>query len=88
MSGILNLISYAMGLARGGGTRYKIPYGDVPPKWVAKSASLYLNDPLKTQNLVFEWVDFFKILPNLSQKFCKNREIFLKIWPKIGQIGI
>ena len=33
-------------LFRGGGTQYKRPYGDVPPTWVAKSASWYMNDPL------------------------------------------
>ena len=27
----------------GVGTQYKRPYGDVPPTWVAKSASLYMN---------------------------------------------
>ena len=30
-----------------GSTQYKRPYRDVPPTWVAKSASWYLNDPLK-----------------------------------------
>ena len=29
-----------------GGTQYKRLYGDVPPTWVAKSASWYINDPL------------------------------------------
>ena len=28
-----------------GGSQYKRPYGDVPPTWVAKSASWYMNDP-------------------------------------------
>ena len=30
----------------GGGTQYKTPYRDVPPTWVAKSTSRYMNDPL------------------------------------------
>ena len=32
--------------SQGEGTQYKRPYGDVPPTWVAKSASWYMNDPL------------------------------------------
>ena len=32
--------------ARGGGTQYKRPYGDVPPTLVAKSAFWYMNNPL------------------------------------------
>ena len=46
------------------------------------------------QNLVYEWVDFSqfpqiraKIGSNLI-KFMKNRVILLKIWNKIGSIGI
>ena len=31
---------------RGVGIQYKRPYKDVPPTWVAKSASWYMNDPL------------------------------------------
>ena len=28
-----------------GGTLYRRPYEDMPPTWVAKSASWYMNDP-------------------------------------------
>ena len=28
----------------GGDTQYRRPYGDVPPTWVAKSATWYMND--------------------------------------------
>ena len=38
----------------GGGTQYKRPYEDVPPTWVAKSTSWYMNDYYKMQNLVYE----------------------------------
>ena len=54
----MNSVIYVHHARGGGGTQYKRLYGDVPPTWVAKSASWYLNDPLKTQNLVYEWVDF------------------------------
>ena len=53
----------------GGGTQYKRPYRDVPPTWVAKSASWYMGAPCKMQNLVSEWVHFSK---------------FPQIWAKIG----
>ena len=50
--------------------------------------------PYKTQNLVYEWVDFSKfsqiwarIASNL-RKFWKDRAILLKIWPKFRPIGI
>ena len=39
------------------------------------------------QNLVYEWVDFLKF-SNFEPKFWKNQVILLKIWPKIGPIGI
>ena len=29
-----------------GSTKYKRPYEDVPPTWVPKSGSWYMNDPL------------------------------------------
>ena len=35
------------------GTQYKRPNRDVPPTWVAKLASWYINDPCIMQNLVF-----------------------------------
>ena len=50
--------------------------------------------PYKMQNLVYEWVDFQnfpKVKPKLAQiskNFGKNRVILLKIWSKIGRIGI
>ena len=31
---------------RGWGTQYRRSYGDVPPTWIAKSVSWYMNDPL------------------------------------------
>ena len=46
------------------------------------------------QNLVYEWVDFSKFsqiwakIGSNLRKFWKNRPILLKIWPKIGPIGI
>ena len=50
--------------------------------------------PYKMQNLVYEWVDFSKV-PQIRAKigsnlriFWKNQVILLKIWPKIGPIGI
>ena len=39
--------------------------------------------PYKMQNLVYEWVDFANL-----RKFWKNQAILLKIWHKIGPIGI
>ena len=42
------------------GTQCKRHYRDVLPTWVAKLASWFMNDPYKTQNLVYEWVDFSK----------------------------
>ena len=46
------------------------------------------------QNLVYEWVDFSKVpqiwakIGTNLRKFWKNWVILLKIWPKIGPIGI
>ena len=46
------------------------------------------------QNLVYEWVDFSKFsqicakIGSILRKFWKNRVILLKIWQKIGPIGI
>ena len=46
------------------------------------------------QNLLYEWVDFSKVpkiwakIGSNLRKFWKNRVILLKIWPKIGPIGI
>ena len=72
-----------MKIARGGGTQYKRPYGDVPPTWVAKSASWYINDPLLDsyfmQNLVYEWDFFFKFEPNWFK--------FKEILEKSGNFG-
>ena len=50
--------------------------------------------PYKTQNLVYEWVDFSKItqicakIGSNLRKFEYNSMILLKIWHKIGPIGI
>ena len=56
---------------RRGGTQYKRHYGDVPPTWVAKSASWYMNEsPYKMQNLVYEWVDF-QNFPKFEPKLAK-----------------
>ena len=46
------------------------------------------------QNLVYEWVDFSKVpqiwakIGSSLRNFWKNRVILIKIWPKIGPIGI
>ena len=54
-----------------GGTQYKRPYKDVPPTWVAKSASWSLNDLLfyakfgKWMGKFFNY--FLKLKPNLAQ---------------------
>ena len=50
--------------------------------------------PYKMQNLVYEWVDFSKVLQIWAKigsnlrKFWKNWVILFKIWPNIGPIGI
>ena len=44
-----------------GGTQYKRPYGDVLPTWAAKSASWYMNDPLKNAKFGIWMGQFFKI---------------------------
>ena len=63
----------------GGGTQtqYKKSYRDVPQIWVAKSASWNINDPLSNAKFgtVYEWVDFSKKVPNLSQNWLKFKEI-------------
>ena len=42
-------VSPQLWMIRGeGGTRYKRSYRDVLPAWVTKSASWYMNDPLKS----------------------------------------
>ena len=59
-------LAYVIGKLKVNGHNYwgegllntKKPYRDVPPTWVAKSAFWYMNDPLKMQNLVSEWVGF------------------------------
>ena len=60
-----------------GDTRYKRPYGDVPPTSVAKSASSYMNDPLHVYNAKFGiWMGlFFKIFQNMSQNWRKFQNI-------------
>ena len=57
----------------GRGTQYKRPYidGDMPPTWVAKSASWYMNGSI------------FQIFPNLSQNWLK----FKKILEKLGDFA-
>ena len=75
----------------GGGTQYNRPYGDVLPMRVAEWASWYMNDPLEDTKFGIWMGQLFKIFPNSSQywlKFRKNRMILLKIWPKIGPMGI
>ena len=42
---------------------YSVQKWDVPPTWVAKLASWYMKDPLKMQNLVYEWVSVSKFEP-------------------------
>ena len=76
--GFLILIDY---FYTRGGTQYKRPYGDMPPTWVAKSASWYLNDPLKSAKFGIWMSRFFKIFPNLSQNWLK----FKKILENIGR---
>ena len=81
----------ALWLRRGGVTRYKRPYGDVPPTWVAKSVSWYMNECKiwYINGLIFS--KFSPILAKIGsnvRKFWKNRVILLTIWPKIEQIGI
>ena len=50
--------------------------------------------PYKMQNLVYEWVDFSKVpqiwakIGSNLRKLWKNRVILLKIWLKIGPIGM
>ena len=63
-----------------GGTQYKRPYGDVPPTWVAKSASWYINDPLWNAKLVYEWVIFLKLKKIFGRWFCS------KFGPKLDQL--
>ena len=77
-----------------GGTQYKRPYRDVPPTWVAKSASGYMNDPLHYAKFGIWMGRFLKMFPNLSQNWLKfkkileNQVILLKIWHKVGLTGI
>ena len=66
-----------------GDTQYKRPYGDVPPTWVAKSASWYMNDPHKVQNVVYEWGNFSIFFLNLNKNWLK----FKKIWEKSGDFA-
>ena len=64
-------------LVRGGGvggTQYKRTYGDMPQTFVAKSASGYVNDPL------------FYAKFGIGMRKCGV--ILVKVWPKIGPIGI
>ena len=73
-----------------GCTQYKKSSRDVPPTWVAKSASWNINDPL-VQNFV-QYMNgsifqrnfqiWAKIGSNL-RKFVKNQVLLVKIWPKI-----
>ena len=70
------------------GTQYKRTYGDVPPPWVANSASWYEWPLIKCQIWYMKWVDFSKfsqIWAKIVQlgKFWKNQVIMLKIWSKI-----
>ena len=54
-----------------GDTPYKFrPYCNVLQTWVAKSASWYITDPYKMQNMVYEWDNFHnspKFVPKLIQ---------------------
>ena len=56
------------------------------PLWGRKSASY------ETQNFVYEWVNVSKFsrakIGSNLRKFLKNQVILLKIWQKIGPIGI
>ena len=77
-----------------GYAQYKMPYEDVPQKWVAESATWYINDTLiKCKTWYLNGSIFFFNL-NLSQiwfkfrKWWKNQVILVKIWPKIGQIEL
>ena len=50
----------------------------------AESASWYMNDPFQNDKFGIWMGRFFKIF----QKFWKNQVILLKIWSKIGPIGV
>ena len=75
-----------------GGTQYKRPNGDVPPTWVAKSASSYMNDLLKMQNLkvnpykyqFFTIKDTF-IYQILGQIFSKMAHLFQNYGSNLGK---
>ena len=81
-----------LGDGEGEGTRYKRPYGDGPPKWVAKSGSWYMYDPLlKMQDLVYEWVDFYlrKFWKNHAQNLAQNWTKLVYEWVTFSwKIGI
>ena len=70
-----------------GGTQYKRPYGDVPPTWVAKSTSWYMNDSILNENfgICMDW--FFNIFPKFKNILEKSGD-FAQIWLKIGQFSI
>ena len=72
-----------------GGTQYKTLRG-CAAKMGSKTASWYMNDPL--ENAKFgRWMGwFFKIFQNCLKfkKIFENRVILLKIFSKIGPIGI
>ena len=78
------------GQGGGRGTQYKRPYENVPPIWVAKSASWYMNDPLWNAEFGVWMGQFFKIFSNLSQNWPKFKKIWKNqtIWPKIWLSGI
>ena len=73
-----------------GGTRYKRPYVNVLPTWVAK-ASWCMNDPLQNAESGIWMGWFFKIkfwaqIDSNLRKFWKNQTSLLKIWPEIGRL--
>ena len=62
----------------GGYSVQKRPYGDVPPTWVAESASWYMNDPLENAKFGIWMGRCFKISPNWSQNWLKFKKILEK----------
>ena len=73
----MRLCSYWGGVD--GSSQYKRPYRDVPPTWVAKSTSWYMNDPLQNAKFGIWMCQCFQICPNLGQNWLKFNKIFEKL---------
>ena len=70
-----------------GGTQYKRPYG-MCRQHGSQNQPLGIRMTLVKCKIWYMNGSLFQNFPKFEPKFWKNRLILLKIWPKIGPIGI